>query len=282
MEKSATFSPMVCMLALSLAWGHDLVQPAWRGENGTTLQVWTFDDADDPAGPEVIDNLYGSASADITVGLFSSGWLEHLPGMGTQTGFWDIGGDGGSIVIDIDNYPLPLEYKEIWVQVTYYKGFHQAPVVHVPGADYLGGQTEILVEHTPPFGDWLLDQSMWRIEPNPENEQIVLTSHPSMSVIDQIVVDTICVPEPPTAPFDFDRDGDVDGQDLDVFEACATGPAILYDPDNLPPGCPLTPDEQGIVAADQDRDGDVDHGDFGVFQRCISGSGVWADPYCAD
>jgi len=61
-----------------------------------------------------------------------------------------------------------------------------------------------------------------------------------------------------------------------------TGPTIPYDPENLPQGCWLTPDDQDIIAADFDADEDVDLSDFGVFQRCYSGEHNLADPHCAD
>ncbi len=85
------------------------------------------------------------------------------------------------------------------------------------------------------------------------------------------------------SPFaaDFDYDCDVDGEDLAIFEACVSGASIPYDPDNLPLGCTLTPDGDGIIAADCDRDGDVDQADFGIFQRCYSGPDNPADPACS-
>lgn len=83
---------------------------------------------------------------------------------------------------------------------------------------------------------------------------------------------------------DFDEDGDVDADDLAIFEACATGPAVPYTPASLPepaPGCTLTADGDNHIAADFDDDGDVDQSDFGIVQRCYSGGGAPADPNCA-
>ncbi|NLE59425.1 MAG: hypothetical protein GX616_13770 [Planctomycetes bacterium] len=88
-----------------------------------------------------------------------------------------------------------------------------------------------------------------------------------------------------TGDFDDDCDVDGDGGDLDVFEACATGPGVAYNPAALPepePGCTLTPDDNGHVTADSDKDGDVDQIDFGVFQRCYSGENVPANRSCAN
>ncbi len=65
---------------------------------------------------------------------------------------------------------------------------------------------------------------------------------------------------------DFNRDEFVDMRDLEVFETCATGPAIPYGPHHLPTGCTLKPDAEDKIAPDLDRDGDVDQDDFGAFQ----------------
>lgn len=84
----------------------------------------------------------------------------------------------------------------------------------------------------------------------------------------------------PLVPADFDADKDVDATDLSVFRACFSGPAVLYDADNLPPGCGLSRDDSGHIPADFDKDGDVDQSDFGVFQRCYSGTKT-ADSHCS-
>jgi hypothetical protein len=65
---------------------------------------------------------------------------------------------------------------------------------------------------------------------------------------------------------DLDRDGDVDPDDVDLFEKCATGPGLSYDPESLAIGCTLIPDGDGIILADLDRDGDVDQADFAQLQ----------------
>jgi hypothetical protein len=69
-------------------------------------------------------------------------------------------------------------------------------------------------------------------------------------------------------PGDFDDDYDVDGDDLDLFVSCASGPGLPY--------------EEGCEAADLDADQDVDSTDFAILQRCHSGAGRVARPACAD
>ena len=178
----------------------DVIAPTWRGEGGTTYQEWRFDTGANPSAPEVATNPYGKPEASVVVGLFGSGWIDQLEGMGTKTGYWDLGG-AGTITLDIPNSPVANPYKDIWVQVTYYEDISQAPTVDIAGATRLGGETR-LAEHVDTGGDWFVDQSMWRIQPNPSSESIVLTSDPDWGgVIDQVVVDTRCsdapgVPEP--------------------------------------------------------------------------------------
>lgn len=95
--------------------------------------------------------------------------------------------------------------------------------------------------------------------------------------------DMVYAPVSPTS--DLDEDGDVDADDFGIFKVCATGPAVPYTPAFLPepaPGCTLTPDGKGHIAADFDLDGDVDHSDFGIFQRCFSGANTMADPNCVN
>jgi len=70
----------------------------------------------------------------------------------------------------------------------------------------------------------------------------------------------------PAIPGDSNRDGDVDGPDVEAFMACASGPAI-----QRPDGCD---------GEDIDTDGDVDQDDFGFVQRCFSGAGLPADLSC--
>jgi PKD repeat protein len=73
---------------------------------------------------------------------------------------------------------------------------------------------------------------------------------------------------------DLDADGDADKDDMDIFEACSTGPGITDPPAS---GCTTTQ----FASADVDDDNDVDQSDFGIFQRCLSGADVSPVANCA-
>jgi len=175
----------------------DLYPPAWRGTGGTTFQEWTFSSVKNPAAPENVSNPYGDPTATVIVGDSGLGWVgeDEIGTYGTKTGVWDLGAYG-SLTLDIPNRPAAGGYKDIWVQVTYLYDPFDPPIITVDGAEYLGGESQV-VEELPMFGTWICAQSKWRITPNPNSEVVRITgSDPMGSVIDQVVVDTKCVPEP--------------------------------------------------------------------------------------
>ena len=169
----------------------DLAPPSWRGQVGSTYQLWTFDDADNPAAPVGLENATGTAEAMITVSAIGAGWLFNLGGMGTQTGWWDLGGEGGGMVFEITDSGGPYVDKEVWVQVTYYEDWSQAPAVAVSGASFLSEQT-LLVEDAGDGALWRLHQSRWRMAPSEGAVSVVLTADAAWgTVVDEVVVDTL-------------------------------------------------------------------------------------------
>jgi hypothetical protein len=250
---------LACAGVVPHVWAADVTPPPWRGQAGTTHQEWQFGNATNPASPDVVANPYGTAVAVITPGEFATGWLNQIPGLGTQTGYWDMGGAGALLVIDIDNRPPSPAHKEIWVQVTSFVDITQPPLVSVPGGVLLS-QRETVVEHVPTGGDWWCDLSRWRIDPSPGHEQVIFTTYPSWgAVIDQIVVDTIAF-DCHTPAQDADGDSDVDLLDFSVFQACFNGPNRPYAQGNI-----------ACICFDTEADADVDLLDFSVFQSCFGG-----------
>lgn len=252
----------------------DVVPPAWRGEAGTTYQQWSFSTPANPASPGISANPFGTPSAAITVGMYGSGWLQQLPGMGTPSGYWDLGSGNGQIAATIPNHSGVLPYKDVWVQVTYFRDISAPPVVSVVGATLLGSQT-VLVEHVSTGGDWYVDQTRWRIEPSSSPDIPLVKTAPQWgSVVDELVVDTrySTVPAYCNLPsVDVDGSGRVDHDDMMVFQACSAGPAV-----------PHSADDPRCACFDTDADADVDQDDFGVFQRCYSGPLRPADANCAE
>jgi hypothetical protein len=94
------------------------------------------------------------------------------------------------------------------------------------------------------------------------------SSIPMLSWMHVVIGDPLATATIVDQPADFDADGDVDAADLELFEACASGPGI--------------PCVAGCSKADLDLDGDADQMDFSLIERCLSGSDVTASPTCAD
>ncbi|MHC4674466.1 MAG: hypothetical protein ACYTBZ_18425, partial [Planctomycetota bacterium] len=102
--------------------------------------------------------------------------------------------------------------------------------------------------------------------PDPDGDNVSSECDNCPDTVPGATVDGEGCPYPPI-PGDYDRDGDVDNADYDVFESCASGPNVPYTGD-----CSDT---------DFDNDLDTDQEDFGIFQRCYSGEDNPADPNCA-
>ena len=94
------------------------------------------------------------------------------------------------MILELPNYPDPNPYKEIVLQVTWHEDGPPGYSVD-PAASIIDSQLGVDLEN-----GWFYDYIVFRIEPNPEFETITLTNQTGDLYIDQVVVDTICVPEP--------------------------------------------------------------------------------------
>jgi hypothetical protein len=187
----------LCFVIGSVAMADDIYPPSWRGDSGTTYQQWIFLTGANLAAPDQVDNPYGDPTATMIVGDMGVGWIDvdQFGTYGSRTGLWDLG-SAGTIDLDIPNRPGGGAYKDIWVQVTYFVGMFDAPEVSIAGAQQLEGWDSRVVEQVDDFDAWHCAVSKWRITPNPDSEVVRITASGLGSVIDQVVVDTKCVPEP--------------------------------------------------------------------------------------
>ena len=160
--------------------------PFWDvGAPGSTHQVWTFDDADNPAVPEVSQNDFGTALATIGGGLYN-------PDPEWQQGVWQ--GESVEITMNIPNRPVPDLYKEIWVEIGFRGNLGHYSAIPVP----FGGSVEQLSEEIQTVdNDWQKLTVGWRIYPNPDSERICFI-FTDVAALDYVTVDTICIPEPAT------------------------------------------------------------------------------------
>ncbi|MBN2216176.1 MAG: PEP-CTERM sorting domain-containing protein [Pirellulales bacterium] len=198
-----------CLLALSLAFsmvlvttsvlGDDLFPPDWRGLPNSTLQIWEFSNNANPAPPTIDQNTYGDPVATI-YGEFNypkkdTFWLAEDFG---HDGVWCV---GGSISLDIPNDPVARPEKWIRLQIVHDGGL-TTPEPQ-PWIDVVADNGSELIEFT--HVQQLIQDEYYvhdtydlLLEPNPTFETIWILPRYCQIYVDQIVVDTICVPEPST------------------------------------------------------------------------------------
>lgn len=181
-------------------WDNWQGKPWHRGEPGSTYQLWEFSESPGPA-PTAYNNPYGVPQFLLNYGTYPD-WVPGPDQTVIPTwhlGSIETGADGtvvevpGTLNIAIPNTPIPNFHKLIYVQITSDKGVlnNQPPVttpqyssVTSPGPIIKHGSTSWYTYN------WLIE-----IRPNPDFERISFT-FPYSTNISQVVVDTICVPEP--------------------------------------------------------------------------------------
>lgn len=119
------------------------------------------------------------------------------------------------------------------------------------------------------------------LEPGQQHQHTIYTTLPDLGYRPATATARGPPPEPfnpvavlvPVIPIwgDEDRDGDVDADDYGEFEACASGPAVPYDP------AATTTHGNLCSMFDADDDGDIDQSDFGRWEVCYSGEGNMSD-----
>ena len=172
----------------------DLNPPPWRGQDGTTYAQWEFMTENPGPLPDMGDNPYGDTTMTVYTGVGQEWWDVW----GGRDGVWPL---SGLIEIEIPNRPEPLPYKEIWVQVTW--------AAQTPGgmpylSETISGEAmtvagdielEPTLELPPADGLWHHTTYTVRLYPNPDFEIIRLGGS---IMVDELVIDTICIPEPMT------------------------------------------------------------------------------------
>ncbi|MCK4342174.1 MAG: PEP-CTERM sorting domain-containing protein [Phycisphaerae bacterium] len=175
-------------------YAEDTNPPTWRGDELTTYQYWEFNTSDNPLAPDNPGgNPYGDVQATVTGNFPFTQWLDTHEG---YQGVWQF---EDYILLEIPNNPAPNDYKEVWIQITYYAEEAANPeILSVPA---LSGEVQVLEKTELPLqpGATL---TYWHatylltIEPNPDFETIYIMPRDCTAWVDELIVDTICIPEP--------------------------------------------------------------------------------------
>jgi hypothetical protein len=183
---------MVILSAAVSAGARVFPAPSWSGNAGTTFQQWSFSDGSANPSPDVFpapSNPYGSPQLSV----YGSQWSDNLDG---HQGVWTFSSFGSGVLVNIPNNPVSQPVKEMQVELIWEAASISAfipdqPIIGVWADNFqkqLTGEESI-------GGNWKASLYKISIWPNPSAEQITINGDIRL---DQIIVDTICIPEPAT------------------------------------------------------------------------------------
>lgn len=190
---------LVASIAATSALADDLVPPPWRipGQPpapNSTFQEWTWDRGAQNPNDGTADNFNNPYGTPEVVHPAPN---PPYPILGTFEGRTNVLclDPGRKISFKIPNVPnAPTwAYKELWFQLTYFSG-SGAPL---PQPSPPPGGTGATIGHMPLGGGWMHSTFSFTYPDCPEFEIVSVDNQTSNPIyMDQVVIDTICVPEP--------------------------------------------------------------------------------------
>lgn len=188
---------LVVAVSASISSADDINPPDWRDfENpSTTFQRWEFSNDNNPADLEPgWYNENGTPTANIFEVAGSATWYSEYEG---EYGVWRLD-TLYSLVLDIPNTGNnePGTRKEIWLQITYLDPYGEGYDVPIDvNPDFASINLE---NHQQLASGYYHDTYNITLEPNPAEETITIKQIQCTMYVDEVVVDTVCIPEPAT------------------------------------------------------------------------------------
>jgi len=190
MKRLALALALISIFAFAAsAFADDLNPPPWRGQPGTTFALWEFYTPNPNPMPDQWMNPFGPPATTVTPGFLQNWWALW----GGREGVWPL---SGTIVTRIQNYPTANPYKDIWIQITWaQQAVNEFPVIRVDQtyAQLLGSINLGPTGEQTGDGTWWHSTYSLRLFPNPTQETVIIEG---AIMVDELVIDTICVPEP--------------------------------------------------------------------------------------
>ncbi|MCA9277557.1 MAG: hypothetical protein H6815_02075 [Phycisphaeraceae bacterium] len=171
----------------------DLTPPPWRFNPGTTVQHWDFSSGPTGVTPDALplNNPYGTPLLQPST---TSTWFPTFAG---ANDVWEI--TTGDLQFEVPNTGVQQHQKELWLQVTYYDatGAGFGPNYSVAGTTGVFTQIGAPQQTFLPNG-WVHELTKWNVASCPSLERITIFGGiaGAATVIDQVVIDTQCMPIP--------------------------------------------------------------------------------------
>jgi len=193
---------LLLFVGTTLALADDIQPPPWRGQWSTTSQVWEFLTPEPGILPDLGLRPDGPAPGGQPPLPSTMLWVTPGPGMVWIPGDQPSGREGiwplsGRMDVVVDNHDPFNEYKLVWVQVTWRpQDIGEEPIFVdlMPPAEPRY-PLELVAPPVPLGSGWFESTYTWRIYPNPQDEWFSITGTID---VDELVIDTWCIPEPAT------------------------------------------------------------------------------------
>jgi hypothetical protein len=217
--KPVRFAFLVTMLLATgaAAMADDVFPPSWRYDYNTLTVAW------DTWGPygwgphypsgfvvQANPGGFGGINDPFPFQAYYDGGVDHVANAYGRTNVLYV--NDGSLSFSLENYHNDNPWKDMIVQITFYvgqpSGQYGAPMDFTVGASYadpgnppwpFGENRDAIVAQSQNHGDgWQTNSYYLSFAPNPDWEgfSIVFTQYPAY--VDQVVIDTRCIPEPST------------------------------------------------------------------------------------
>ena len=194
MKTKSLFIFAIIFLAANFVLAQDVEPPAWRtnGLPGLTFQAWEFLSDATPSPPNLVSNEFGAPTGEIMLGAFTNNLPNPEAGGEPVSGWYFQYSDNG-IVLIIPNDPTDRPSKLIRVQITSTKAPQGINIQTMPPEASVSNTYNQAWQHggTP----WYTYVSDYLVEPNP-NEETIVINFPEETIVEEVVVDTWCLPEP--------------------------------------------------------------------------------------
>lgn len=179
----------------------DLDAPSWRttppGSATTTMQGWSFSTNANPAVADALHNNFGTPTLTIDNGGYPLGtaWFSTYAG---ATGVWSFTAVGAiNVYIPNTGNNAPDTWKEINLQIVYKDGGGTGDEIPLLTDPQLESTVRTRHQEIGTNG-YFLDTYKIVIRPNPPGEEVLAFTMQCKLFVDEIVIDTICLPEPAT------------------------------------------------------------------------------------
>ncbi|MHC4912007.1 MAG: PEP-CTERM sorting domain-containing protein [Planctomycetota bacterium] len=156
--------------------------PEWRGTERSTYQEWSFSNDSTTPVPDSSDNPGDPLLRVTPIG-------DWIP----DPGAWPLSGE---IDVYIPNFDEPNPEKEIWLQLTWQPGGDLTPFLpDEPVVGVTPYTTMSMSRQDTSLNGWTESWFVINLYPNPPAEWITIKGD---IIVDHLVIDTRCVPEPAT------------------------------------------------------------------------------------